>query len=258
MAVHGVDRGGGGGGGVSDGDKGDIVISGSGAVYDIDAGVVTATELASNAVTTAKILDANVTTAKVADANITLAKLADLANARVIGRNTAGTGVPESITMAQLQVLLNAAAGVTYSFVKINSTQTFATATPANVTGMIMPVVSGHIYKFKVTSVVQTDTNTVGIQHGLTTPTFTRFAAQADSFQTVDATGAVWHGRLNSSGDTSIPTAAPAANQDQTQIITGLITPTADGNLQLQMATETGTTVVSHFVGIFELWDYGT
>lgn len=40
------------------------------------------------------------------DGGTTLAKLANLANATVIGRNTAGTGVPEAVTMAQLKTLL--------------------------------------------------------------------------------------------------------------------------------------------------------
>ncbi len=60
------------GGGVSDGDKGDITVSASGATWTIDAGVVT------------------------------LAKLADLATQRLIARNTAGTGVPEAVTIQQL------------------------------------------------------------------------------------------------------------------------------------------------------------
>ncbi len=62
-------------------------LSGTASNAQIAAGVVTATELASNAVTTAKITDANVTgtkladsavsTAKIADSNVTTAKIAD-------------------------------------------------------------------------------------------------------------------------------------------------------------------------------------
>lgn len=52
---------------VADADYGDVVVSGGGTVWTIDAGVVT------------------------------LAKMADLATARIIGRNTAGTGVPEAL-----------------------------------------------------------------------------------------------------------------------------------------------------------------
>jgi hypothetical protein len=59
-------------GGVSDGDKGDITVSSSGASWTIDSGVVT------------------------------LAKLENRATQRVIGRNTAGSGTPEEVTLSQV------------------------------------------------------------------------------------------------------------------------------------------------------------
>lgn len=64
-------------GGVSDGDKGDITISGTGSVFTIDNSVVT------------------------------LAKMADLATARFIGRITGGTGAPEALTGTQATSLLD-------------------------------------------------------------------------------------------------------------------------------------------------------
>ena len=57
-------------GGVTDGDKGDITVSASGATWTIDNDVVT------------------------------LAKLAHMATARVVGRTTAGTGSPELLTIS--------------------------------------------------------------------------------------------------------------------------------------------------------------
>lgn len=61
------------GAGVADGDKGDITVTGTGATWTIDNGVVS------------------------------LAKMANIsATQRVIGRNTAGAGVPEEVTLSQL------------------------------------------------------------------------------------------------------------------------------------------------------------
>ena len=70
-------------GGVTDGDKGDISVSGAGVVWTIDTGVV------GNA------------------------KLAAVATATLKGRQTAGSGVPEDLTAAQARAILNVADGAT-------------------------------------------------------------------------------------------------------------------------------------------------
>lgn len=66
-----------GGGGVSDGDKGDITVSGGGASWTIDAGAVT------------------------------LVKMADIASASILGRDTAGAGSPEVLTGTEATALLD-------------------------------------------------------------------------------------------------------------------------------------------------------
>ena len=64
------------GSGIADGDKGDITVSGGGTVWTIDP------------------------------AAVTLAKMADVATATLIGRTTAGTGVPEALTPTQGRTVL--------------------------------------------------------------------------------------------------------------------------------------------------------
>lgn len=73
----------GGGGGVSDGDKGDITVSGAGTVWTIDAGAVG------------------------------LGKLAAIATDSFLGRDTAGNGSPEVLAPAQARGILNVADGAT-------------------------------------------------------------------------------------------------------------------------------------------------
>lgn len=65
------------GGGVTDGDKGDVIVSGTGLVWTIDTGAVS------------------------------LAKMADMATSSFLGRSTAGTGAPEVLSATTATSLLN-------------------------------------------------------------------------------------------------------------------------------------------------------
>lgn len=112
-------------GSISDGDKGQITVSGSGTVFTIDDDAVTDSNLRESAgfsvigktdtgtgnpadivAGTDSVLRRSgsgnlsfgtVDTAQIADNAVTLAKMADLATARLMGRTSSGTGDPESI-----------------------------------------------------------------------------------------------------------------------------------------------------------------
>ena len=106
----------GGGAGVADGDKGDITVTGTGAVWTLDAGVVS------------------------------LAKMADLATGTILGRATAGTGSPEALTASQVRAILNVENGATANaadavlLARANHTGTQSAAT---ITGLAAVATSG-------------------------------------------------------------------------------------------------------------------
>ena len=79
-----------GGGGISDGDKGDITVSGGGTVWTIDAGAVVEADIANNAVSTNKIANDAVTYAKMQNVSAT---------SRLLGRASSGAGDVEEITI---------------------------------------------------------------------------------------------------------------------------------------------------------------
>lgn len=128
--------------------------------------------------------------------------------------------------------------------------------TPVNATDLVFPVLNGRFYKFRFEVVARTAAANHGIGFTVTTPTVTRLAAHA--YMQVSGAGVATFdiGQITTSGTLIQFGGFPAANQDTLAIIEGIIVPSADGNVQLQIATENAATQVSIESGSFGLlWD---
>lgn len=76
------------GSGISDGDKGDITVSGSGSIWNIDSGVVGQPEIATNGVSSDELASNSVASVEIVDGAVALADLATIPANRVIGSST--------------------------------------------------------------------------------------------------------------------------------------------------------------------------
>jgi hypothetical protein len=110
--------------GLTDGDKGDITVSGTGTVWTIDA------------------------------ASVTNTKLANMANATVKGRATAGTGVPEDLTLDTGLVMTGTALGLSLNALATTTPHVLADfaagANTPNVKFKLWETVSAARYFFKL------------------------------------------------------------------------------------------------------------
>lgn len=97
--------------GISDGDKGDITVSGSGSSWTVEDLAINTAKLADGAVTAVKIATGGVGTNQIGGQAVANTKLANVATSTIKGRATAGTGSPEDLTAAQVRALLNVADG---------------------------------------------------------------------------------------------------------------------------------------------------
>lgn len=206
-------------------------------------------------------------TAEIADGAVTNAKLADLV----------ALTAALSIFTPSARGLVPPSGGGTANFMRADGTwaappsgsgpdmvhktadQTFNSATAANVTGMSFVLTTGRHYSFEFRCPVRSNTATVGVGMTVTFPAVNSFCGSVRAPIAADGIGGEFQGAITASGDVVRPTAVPAINLDYEQVCRGTICPSANGTLQLQACTETGTTTVTVRRGsVGYLWDHGT
>lgn len=140
--------------------------------------------------------------------------------------------------------------------VTVTTAQAFASAVAANVAGMSLPVVAGRTYRLALAAIVQTALATTGVAHTIAAPAMTSMAllSQARS-GTADAVNVTWQGLIRVPGTLVVPTAGITAATDMYLLIEGVLRPSANGNVQLQLASETGTENVTFISGTMSLED---
>lgn len=149
-----------------------------------------------------------------------------------IVEDPAGTPITKKITKEDLNIPTS---------VKITSdTSSNTTTTLANANGLLFAVKDGVYYKFKFMVLYRSAATTTGIILSVTIPNVTEFIAIADvPVSTVAAgTAKIIRGDIIASATKVTGTGTPTTTQSYLAEINGMILPSADGNVQVQFASE--------------------
>lgn len=132
------------------------------------------------------------------------------------------------------------------TFVRIDALGDYSSSAYTDMTGMVFPVTSGVLYKFRADIVFQSDTIPGGaIGLTITTPAVTRLAALVyGPTGTVDAVNQEMRGSISASAESVLITGTEAVDRDQLAIIEGIILPSASGNVQVRYRAEVDTSVM--------------
>lgn len=116
--------------------------------------------------------------------------------------------------------------------------QNFTSTTPADITGLVLPVVAGVHYEIMARLVFSSDSLTAGLKLSYTCPAGT-ILTQVGIPETGDAVGMYHWGNLRSSGGTITAVSVGATGTNYLATIDGFFAPTASGNFQIQAASST-------------------
>jgi hypothetical protein len=142
----------------------------------------------------------------------------------VVGRN-----LLSAATLADQRAVLG------MYFARTTADQTISGLTPVNVLGLSFPVLAGVSYRFRFMFAGSAASNSNGARVGMTGPTFSTFSAIVSGVVQLGGTGALYTGYLASYADVVAINGLPLKNADAPTMVDGIILPSINGTLQLQV-----------------------